>query len=191
VIASNGFSFAHLTFDRSEPDTRPSSWHGVSALRMLRIQSNPINFPKTQTRYNTVLCLLNMPTQTAVKDVFDQIIRWIHETPATPDIETSIHDKLHLYGLYKHVTEGTCGSGDPPSIFYVKTHAMYEAHAACRHLSTEQAMLEYVQLVASQPTWFGRKCRRYLHEQGLLGVGNNISNGAGAKISNKDVPCCR
>jgi acyl-CoA-binding protein len=126
-----------------------------------------------------------MPAQAAIKEVFDQIVCWIHETPATPDIETSIHDKLRLYGLYKHVTEGPCGSGDPPSVFYVKAHAMYEAHAACRHLSTEQAMLDYVQLVASQSTWFGQKCHHYLQEQGLLGVGNNISRGRGSRSSIK------
>jgi acyl-CoA-binding protein len=123
-----------------------------------------------------------MPTtQAAVEEVFDQIVRWIHETPATTDIETSINDKLRLYGLYKHVTEGPCGSGDPPcSVFCFKAHVMYEAHAACRHLSTEQAMLKYVQLVASQPSWFGRKCQHYLQEQGLLDSGNNISHSEGA-----------
>jgi acyl-CoA-binding protein len=107
----------------------------------------------------------NMRTQAAVKEAFDQIVRWIHETPATPDIETSINDKLRLYGLYKHVTGGPCGSGDAPcSVSDFKAHVMYAAHDACRHLSTEQAMLEYVQLVASQPTWFGRKCQHYLQE---------------------------
>jgi acyl-CoA-binding protein len=113
-------------------------------------------------------CLLKIPTQAAVKEVLDQIVSWIHEPLATPDIETPIHDKLRLYGLYKYVTEGPCGSGDPPSFFFVKMHAMYEAHAACRYLSTEQAMLEYIQLVASQPTWFGQKCHHYLQAQGLL-----------------------
>jgi acyl-CoA-binding protein len=137
-----------------------------------------------------------MPTQTAVKEAFDQIVHWIHETPATPDIETSINDKLRLYGLYKHVTGGPCGSGDAPcSVFYFKAHVMCEAHAACRDLSTEQAMLEYVQLVALQPTRFGRKCQHYLQEQGLLESGNYISHREGAgtvsKVSNKDVPCCR
>jgi acyl-CoA-binding protein len=133
-----------------------------------------------------------MPTEAAVKEVFDQIVSWIHETAATPDIETPI-----LYGLYKHVAEGPCDSGDPPSVFCVKMHAMYEAHAACRYLSTEQAMLEYVQLVASQPTWFGQKCHHYLQAQGLLGTGNNMSRGepegaeAGAKVSHKDVEWCR
>jgi acyl-CoA-binding protein len=122
-----------------------------------------------------------MPTQAAVEEVFDQIVRWIHETPAAPDIEISIKDKLRLYGLYKHVTEGPCGSGDPPcSVFDFKAHVMYEARAACRHLSTEQAMLDYVKLVASQPTWFGRKCQHYLQEQGLLESGNNNSHSEGA-----------
>ncbi len=55
-------------------------------------------------------------------------------------------DLLVLYSLYKQATEGDV-SGKRPGFLDVRGRAKYDAWAAIRGKSTEDAMVEYVALV--------------------------------------------
>jgi hypothetical protein len=47
-------------------------------------------------------------------------------------------------------------------------YSKWRAYVACKDLSKDDAMVEYLQLVAAQPNWFGQQCRTYLVEQHIL-----------------------
>ncbi|RME27484.1 MAG: acyl-CoA-binding protein [Deltaproteobacteria bacterium] len=53
---------------------------------------------------------------------------------------------LELYGLYKQATEGDV-SGKRPGMFDLRGRAKYDAWAARKGMSREQAMDEYVRVV--------------------------------------------
>jgi acyl-CoA-binding protein len=90
---------------------------------------------------------------------FDQVVTLIRETPATVEPDTwSSKDKLRLYGLFKHVTEGACTGSDSPSFLRPQAYTKYQAWLSCQHLSKDEAMRDYVLLAASQDSSLGRKC---------------------------------
>lgn len=94
-----------------------------------------------------------------LREVFDQVVTLIRETPMTTDLDTtSTGDKLRLYGLFKHVATGPCSGTDSPSVLRPQAYAKYQAWSACQELSKDQAMSDYVRLAASQDNWLGQKC---------------------------------
>lgn len=102
-----------------------------------------------------------------IENIFHCIVQWIHDTPVTPEVRTSVQDKLRLYGLYKRA----CGGPYPEDSEHVNplaslnpfqaaaTKAKHDAYASCRNMTKRQAMQQYIHLVARQPTWFGRQCK--------------------------------
>ncbi|MBT1695239.1 acyl-CoA-binding protein [Fulvivirgaceae bacterium PWU4] len=74
---------------------------------------------------------------------FEQAVTRSKELPKRPDNETL----LQLYGLYKQGTEGDV-SGDRPGGFDFKAIAKYDAWAELKGKTKEQAMKEYISLVA-------------------------------------------
>jgi acyl-CoA-binding protein len=91
---------------------------------------------------------------------FEEVVTLVREKPVTAERDTtSNEEKLRLYGLYKHVTEGTCpGNSGSPSRLRPQLYAKYQAWLSCQHLSKDQAMKDYVLLAASQDNLLGRKC---------------------------------
>lgn len=99
------------------------------------------------------------PSQSSIRDVFDQVVILIRETPVTPDLDKVPNDqKLRLYGLYKHATNGPCT--DPtPAIFRIEAYAKHQAYMSCAKLTPEEAMREYIRVAARQPNWLGQRCQ--------------------------------
>ena len=73
---------------------------------------------------------------------FDSAVLRSRELSVRPSNE----DLLMLYALYKQATEGDV-SGDRPGGFDFKAIAKYDAWAAVKGKSKEDAMKEYVSLV--------------------------------------------
>lgn len=57
-------------------------------------------------------------------------------------------DKIALYGLYKHATEGVC-KGERPGMFSQVARYKYDSWNNQKDKTTEEAMKEYVALVDS------------------------------------------
>ena len=74
---------------------------------------------------------------------FEQAVTRSKELPKRPSNEAL----LQLYGLYKQGTEGDV-SGDRPGGFDFKAIAKYDAWAELKGKTKEQAMQEYISLVA-------------------------------------------
>ena len=74
---------------------------------------------------------------------FEQAVTRSKELPKRPSNEAL----LQLYGLYKQGTEGDV-SGDRPGGFDFKAIAKYDAWAELKGKTKEQAMHEYISLVA-------------------------------------------
>lgn len=79
----------------------------------------------------------DLPTQ------FEQASRDVMNLSEEPDNNT----KLRLYGLYKQATEGDV-SGPKPGFFDFVGNAKYEAWEKVRGTPREEAMKQYVALVA-------------------------------------------
>jgi diazepam-binding inhibitor (GABA receptor modulator, acyl-CoA-binding protein) len=76
------------------------------------------------------------------KQLFEQAVADSKELSERPSNETL----LQLYSWYKQATEGDV-NGDAPNMFDFVAKAKYEAWAALKGKSTEQAQLEYINLV--------------------------------------------
>jgi diazepam-binding inhibitor (GABA receptor modulator, acyl-CoA-binding protein) len=74
---------------------------------------------------------------------FEQAVTRSKELPKRPSNEAL----LQLYGLYKQGTEGDV-SGDRPGGFDFKAIAKYDAWAELKGKAKDQAMKEYISLVA-------------------------------------------
>jgi acyl-CoA-binding protein len=97
----------------------------------------------------------------SILQVFQTTAKLVGETPDDPPNRMSQDEKLRLYGLYKHATSGPC----PNSMCYSLNPTVrlkHAAHLAEKDLSKEEAMLQYVQLMASQQTPVGKKCKELL-----------------------------
>jgi acyl-CoA-binding protein len=75
-------------------------------------------------------------------DRFRQAVSRIEQLSKRPSNE----ELLMLYALYKQATEGDV-KGDRPGGFDFKAIAKYDAWAAHRNKSPDQAMQEYIELV--------------------------------------------
>lgn len=78
-----------------------------------------------------------------LKQQFDSAVARSRELPSRPSNE----DLLRLYALFKQATEGDV-SGERPGGFDFKAIAKYDAWEEVRGKSKEDAMREYVELVA-------------------------------------------
>lgn len=96
---------------------------------------------------------------TDLKDLFDEIVSLIRDTPVTTDLAVSNEDKLRMYGLYKQATAGSCPEETvPPPLWQPTSRAKYESWVSYRQLDSAEAMLNYVQVAARQNHWLGHKC---------------------------------
>jgi diazepam-binding inhibitor (GABA receptor modulator, acyl-CoA-binding protein) len=78
-----------------------------------------------------------------LKEQFEQATTDSKQLPQKPSNETL----LQLYSLYKQSTEGDVTSDPPSNPFDFVAKAKYEAWAALKGKSSEEAMKEYVSLV--------------------------------------------
>ena len=100
-----------------------------------------------------------------LRELFDEVVTLVRDTPVTSDLVVSNEDKLRMYGLYKQVTEGACPEGTgPPPLWQPTYRAKYESWMSYRHLDANEAMVKYVQVAARQNHWLGCKCRDLLQD---------------------------
>jgi dTDP-4-amino-4,6-dideoxygalactose transaminase/nucleoside-diphosphate-sugar epimerase/acyl-CoA-binding protein len=109
----------------------------------------------------------------SLHELFETVVILARETPESFEHPTSTAEKVHLYGLYKHVREGPCDGHDVPSVFYAIARAKYQAWQACESLTAPEAMMEYVQLVASKDHW---KTKELLEEYQREPADSNSTN---------------
>lgn len=77
-----------------------------------------------------------------LKQLFEQAVSDSKSLPEKPSNETL----LNLYSLYKQATEGD-NNAESPAMFDFVAKAKYEAWAALKGKSKEDAMKEYVELI--------------------------------------------
>jgi acyl-CoA-binding protein len=82
----------------------------------------------------------------SLRDRFTQAQQDVNSLPSRPDNDTM----LKLYALYKQATKGDV-AGDPPGGFDFVARAKFDAWSAMKGTSAEEAMQQYVDLVASMP----------------------------------------
>ncbi len=78
----------------------------------------------------------------ALKKTFEAAAKSVQELPRRPDNDTL----LELYGWYKQGTEGDV-TGSRPGMLDIKGRKKYDAWAARRGISLDQAQEAYVALV--------------------------------------------
>ncbi len=76
------------------------------------------------------------------KQLFEQAVADSKELSERPSNDTL----LQLYSFYKQATEGDV-NGEAPNMFDFVAKAKYEAWAALKGKTTEEAQLEYINLV--------------------------------------------
>ena len=76
------------------------------------------------------------------KQLFEQAVADSKELSERPSNDTL----LQLYSFYKQATEGDV-NGDAPNMFDFVAKAKYEAWASLKGKTTEEAQLEYINLV--------------------------------------------
>ena len=103
------------------------------------------------------------------------VVILVREPPESSEnpTSTSTAEKVQLYGLYKHVREGPCDGYDVPSVFDPVARAKYRAWQACESLTAQEAMMKYVELVASKDHW---KTKELLEEYQRESKDNNTTN---------------
>jgi acyl-CoA-binding protein len=79
-----------------------------------------------------------------LQDRFTQAQQDVNSLASRPDNDTM----LKLYALYKQATKGNA-VGDPPGGFDFVARAKFDAWSAMKGTSAEDAMQQYVDLVAS------------------------------------------
>ena len=98
-----------------------------------------------------------------VRHLFDHVTTMVRETK--PEyFEMSDHDKLRLYGLYKHVQDGPCPDGVAPSLFHVTARSKFYSWERCKELTRREAMIEYVTLVSARDNIMWKRCRELIDE---------------------------
>ncbi len=92
------------------------------------------------------------------RNLFDLVARLVREPPV-PGVHTSNDEKLRLYGLYKHVTDGPCSGKESPSVFHAAARSKYQAWLDCQDLSFEHAISAYIQLIFLREDALGQQCQ--------------------------------
>ena len=100
----------------------------------------------------------------SLQQLFKEIVALVRETPVTSELQISDAVKLQMYGLYKQATVGPCDEDEAPSRFQLVARAKYHAWLDCRDMTTDEAMMSYVELASSHKHWLGEKCREKLIE---------------------------
>ena len=80
----------------------------------------------------------------ALQDRFAQAQQDVNGLAERPDNNTM----LKLYALYKQATQGDA-TGEPPSVFDSVRRAKFDAWSEIKGTSAEDAMQQYIDLVAS------------------------------------------
>ncbi len=81
------------------------------------------------------------------KTLFEKAVSDSKELPSRPDNEIL----LRLYSLYKQATEGDINT-DPPGMFEFVARAKYDAWHKLKGTTVEDAMQQYIDLVAELST---------------------------------------
>lgn len=88
--------------------------------------------------------LFSPPEYPLMKEMFDQARKDAESLSERPSNETL----LQLYSLYKQATEGDNVKEPPQNPFDFVNKAKYDAWALLKGKTTEEAMKEYIDLVA-------------------------------------------
>ena len=83
----------------------------------------------------------------SLQDRFTQAQQDVNRLPSRPDNDTM----LKLYALYKQATKGDV-AGDPPGGFDFVARAKFDAWSAMQGTPKEDAMQQYIDLVAAMLT---------------------------------------
>lgn len=98
----------------------------------------------------------------SISDIFHAAADLVQSSE--PGGTSSNETKLNLYGLYKRCTVGRAGENSTePARWNVVAHRKYMAWKECDHLPKEDAMLTYVETVASLDGQVGEQCRSLLN----------------------------
>jgi len=99
--------------------------------------------------------------------LFCQVSNLVGRKPAEGEDDeetTSDEEKLRLYGLYKRVKDGDLLPSNAPPIFQPVARSKFFAWKECSAMSTQDAMQEYVRIVASRQDKIGEECLQKIHE---------------------------
>ncbi len=102
---------------------------------------------------------------TSINAIFQSVTSMVHSS--SPPLPLSDDIKLQLYGLYKRSTIGTTTDQsqlDPPSRWNIVAYRKYQAWSECDHLTLEDSMTTYVELVSTLDCDLGRECQRLLED---------------------------
>jgi len=75
---------------------------------------------------------------------FDQVVEHVRSSNNDEQVPQAV--QLEIYGLYKQATEGDV-KGSKPSRIKLVSRTKYEAWAACKGMSTQDAMQGYIDRV--------------------------------------------
>ena len=102
---------------------------------------------------------------TTLEETFTTVLSLIREAPSSSGEEpTSTQDRLRLYGLFKHIRQGPCDGRSSPPFHQTVARAKYHAWKSVTHYTRDQAMMEYMQIMASQNHSVGRQVKQLLEE---------------------------
>lgn len=96
-----------------------------------------------------------------MEELFQTVAALVREN-VDDSVPASNDEKLRLYGLYKHTVEGPCPGDTLPPIYQVVARAKYQAWESCRAYNKQEAMEEYVKLLASRNDMLGSRCQELL-----------------------------
>lgn len=81
---------------------------------------------------------------TDLNNAFEEAVKKSKQLPSKPDNETL----LRLYSLYKQATEGDINTENPPGMFDFVAKAKYDAWLKQKGITADNAMQQYINLVA-------------------------------------------
>ena len=100
--------------------------------------------------------------------LFCQVSALVGRKPSDRDNDsdetTSDEEKLLLYGLFKRVNDGDRLPSNAPPIFQPVARSKFFAWKECSSMTTQDAMDEYIRIVASRQDKIGEECRQIRNE---------------------------
>lgn len=77
---------------------------------------------------------------------FDAAVEYVRSLPKDGPVQLDNAGKLKVYGLYKQATEGDV-TGSQPWAVQIEARAKWDAWAACKGMSAEDAKAAYVKTI--------------------------------------------
>mmetsp|Transcript_40059 Transcript_40059/g.96714 ORF Transcript_40059/g.96714 Transcript_40059/m.96714 type:complete len:2288 (-) Transcript_40059:1058-7921(-) len=99
-----------------------------------------------------------------MEEIFQTVSAWVRDSDPSDGETTSTDERLSLYGLYKHATTGPCPGDALPPVYQLKARTKYQAWEACQSYTKEEAMENYIKLLASRNDDLGVRCKALLDD---------------------------